>query len=81
MLRGAYGFDRGTVAATLDQILSTAQFLIDDRDMVREALAAYRAGPGDFADYLLGARNRRAGCGDTATFDQALKKSALFSLP
>jgi hypothetical protein len=30
-LRGAYGVDRGTVAATLEKILDTAQFVIDGK--------------------------------------------------
>lgn len=80
VLRGAYGFDKGTVAATLEKILGTAQFSIEDRDLVAEALATYRAGTGDFADYVLGARNRQAGCDATLTLDRALRKSGPFTL-
>lgn len=78
VLRDAYEFDRGTIAGTLERILDAAQLSIDDSASLREALAAYRAGRGDFADYVLGLRNRKAGCGTTATFDRALSKSPLF---
>jgi predicted nucleic-acid-binding protein len=80
VLRDAYGVDRGTVAATLEKILDTAQFVIEDRDLARRALADYRQGPGDFSDYLIGWRNRQAGCSETATFDRALRRSELFRL-
>jgi predicted nucleic-acid-binding protein len=80
VLRDAYGFDRGTVVTTLEKMLDTAQFVIEDRDVVRRALADYRQGPGDFSDYLIGWRNRQAGCSETATFDRALRRSGLFRL-
>lgn len=80
VLRYAYEVDRDAVAATLDRILDTAQFVIEDKDLARRALADYRRGPGDFSDYLIGWRNREAGCSETATFDQALKRNELFRL-
>ena len=80
VLRGAYGFEKSTVCAVLDKILDAALFSMDDRDIVREAAAAYRTGKGDLADYLLGSRNRTAGCRATVTFDRALKGSDLFVL-
>lgn len=64
----------------LEKILDTAQFVIEDRDLARQALADYRHGPGDFSDYLIGWRNRQAGCSETATFDRALRRSGLFRL-
>jgi len=51
-----------------------------DKDLARHALADNRQGPGDFADYLIGWRNREAGCSETLTFDQALKRNDLFRL-
>lgn len=80
VLREAYKYDKDSVAGALAKILDVAQFSIEDRDLVRETLAAYRSGRGDFSDYLIGLRNRKAGCADTATFDRALKDSPLFSV-
>jgi len=80
VLRDKYGADRATVAGVLEAILRTTHFVVEDKDLVRRALEDYRRGPGDFADYLMGWRNRRAGCESTATFDGALKGSDLFVL-
>ena len=78
VLRGAYGFDKATVVGVLERILATAQFTIEERDLVRRALGDYREGKGDFADYLIGHHGQEAGCRATATFDRRLKGSALF---
>jgi len=80
VLRGAYGFERQSIVDILEQILSAAQFSIDDRDLVRDGLVAYRSGRGDFADHILGLRNRKAGCSTTLTFDRSLKTSSLFTV-
>jgi len=80
VLRGAYRFGKQTVGDALERILDAAQFSVEDRDLVREALEAYRAGQGDFADYVLGLRNRQAGCSATATFDRALNRNPLFAI-
>jgi predicted nucleic-acid-binding protein len=78
VLRGAYGCDKATILDTLERILATAQFDIGDKDLVRLALEDHRGGSGDFADYLIGHRNREAGCASTATFDRRLRSSAVF---
>ncbi len=68
VLRGAYGFGKQTVTDAVGKILDAAQFSVEDRDLLREALDAYRAGQGDFADHVLGLRNGKAGCSSTVTF-------------
>lgn len=78
VLRESYGVARAELVSTLERILATAQLEIDQKDLVREALEDYRAGGGDFADYMIGRRGKEAGCEQTATFDQRLKTSALF---
>lgn len=78
VLRTAYDMPRAKVAEALQRILDTRQFSVENRDSVRRALDAFVEGRGDFADYLIGERNRRAGCRITATFDQTLEGSVLF---
>lgn len=80
VLRGAYDLDKETVSDALERILEAGLFSVDDRDLARDALAMYRVGKGDFADYLLGKRNRRAQCSQTVTFDRGLRGNALFSV-
>jgi len=78
VLRGAYRFKKSTIATALDKILSTALFSFDDRDLLRQALDAYRDHGGDFADYAIGARNAKSGCDVTVTFDRGLRGSEGF---
>jgi predicted nucleic-acid-binding protein len=80
VLRGAYGIEKTTIVGVLERLLATAQFTIDEKDVVRRALDDYREGKGDFADYLIGWHGREAGCRATATFDRRLKGSALFQV-
>jgi predicted nucleic-acid-binding protein len=78
VLRESYRRAKADLVRTLELILSTRQFEIGDRDLVREALEAYRAGRADFADYLMGAGHRQAGCTETATFDRRLRGASGF---
>lgn len=78
VLREAYRLDKGTVVATLERVLNTAQFVVERADLARRALDDFRRGGGDFADYLIGWVNRQSGCSATATFDRALRSSSLF---
>jgi predicted nucleic-acid-binding protein len=69
-LRGRrYGYDRPTIAAALEKMLDARVFELENRALVARAIGAYRLGRADFADYLIGLANRRAGCEDTVSFD------------
>jgi predicted nucleic-acid-binding protein len=78
---GVYGFSRSDVAEVLGLVLDTRIFHVQDRDLVRRALAAFRRGPADFSDYLIGEQDRRAGCDDTLTFDHRLAEADGFTVP
>jgi predicted nucleic-acid-binding protein len=78
VLRGAYDFDKATIVTTLERILATVQFEIDDKDVVRRALEDYRTGKADFADYMIGHCCQEAGGSATATFDRRLKGNKMF---
>jgi predicted nucleic-acid-binding protein len=80
VLRNAYRFDRATIASTLDKVLSTSLFVFEDREVLRKALDDFRETGGDFADYVIGRRNLRAGCASTVTFDRDVAGRAGFSL-
>ncbi|MEM7481537.1 MAG: type II toxin-antitoxin system VapC family toxin [Acidobacteriota bacterium] len=81
VLDSVYEYSRQEIAAALEQVIDARQFEVDDRDSVRAALGHFRSGGGDFADYLIGERNRRAGCDTTLSFDMDLRKSPLFEAP
>ena len=80
VLTTCYHRTRSEVAEVLEILLETEQMLVEERDRVRRALAEYRQGPGDFADYLIGTGNQEAGCTTTATFDRKLKDHPAFAL-
>jgi predicted nucleic-acid-binding protein len=80
VLRSAYGFGKEALVRVLERMLATPRLVLEGRDEVREALDEYRGGEGDFSDYLIGVRNLRAGCSETATFDRHLKGSAHFTI-
>ena len=48
-------------------LVADVQF--EDEPAVEEALFVWKDAAADFADCLIGARNRRLGCRATATFD------------
>jgi predicted nucleic-acid-binding protein len=80
-LRGRpYSLARSEIAAAFEGLLDTTAIEIQDRGLVRRALADFRHGRADFADYLLGWQSRKAGCDDTLTFDRKLDGAAGFSI-
>lgn len=80
VLRTSLGFRKEQILDTIESVFDAPEFPVEDRDIVREATALYRVGAGDFSDYLIGLRNRRDGCRETLTFDEAPGDSALFTL-
>jgi len=75
---GRYARSRVEVADALGALLDATVFEIQDRDLVRRAVTAFRAGPADFFDYLIGEHDRRAGCTSTLTFDRRMAGSTGF---
>ena len=75
---GCYARTREEVADALGALLDATVFEIQDRDLVRRAVTAFRAGPADFSEYLIGEHDRRAGCTSTLTFDRRLAGSTGF---
>ena len=74
VLESAYGYSKETVVSVLDKLLRTSQFKIEDPQSTWTAFRMYQHGKADFADCLLGAPNRLAGCDSTVTFDHAASK-------
>lgn len=77
----SYGVARKEIAENVALLLQARHLLFEDRDRLRRALEAFRAGRGDFADYLIAEVARVAGCGTVATFDKALLREDGFARP
>lgn len=80
VLESAYDYTRATVAEVLRTMLTSAELRIEASDMAWSALRSYQSGGADFADCLIGLRNRQAGCETTATFDKRAGRMATHRL-
>ena len=80
VLEDVYQLPKTGIVTLLDKVFSTAQFAIEDRDIARQALDDFRTTKADFADCLIGRKNRLLGCDKTMTFDKVLQKLDTFEL-
>ena len=78
VLSGAYGFSKSKIIRILEELLSTENLVVENRDIVFEALKDYAGANADFVDYLIGRSNEAEGCSKTLTFDRKLLKTELF---
>lgn len=80
VLQSRYQWGRATVASLVGDLLDSDGFAFSDDTVVRRAWEGYRDGRGDFSDYLIRERARRARAEPVATFDRALNREAGFQL-
>ena len=69
VLRSRYGLPKHQIIVAISGLLDAADVQFEDEPAVEEALFVWKDTAADFADCLIGARNRRLGCRATATFD------------
>lgn len=74
VLRALYGVDRTGIVAAVTALTEADELIFRDPDAIGDALAAQARGDGDFADHLIAATARAAGCDAVATFDKALQR-------
>lgn len=75
-----YRYSRSALANTIERILLATEFEVEAKLLAWEAFHEFRRGTADFADALIGAVNKSAGCSTTATFDKEAGKLNAFSL-
>lgn len=80
VLIGAYKFSKNAVIDTLEKILMTEAFEIETQQEIWDALSDYKISPADFADCLIGRKNKANGCSSTFSFDKDLKTNRYFTL-
>ncbi len=80
VLSSGYDLDRVQVAQALELLLRGKELVVDRTDIVALALKRFRAGGADFADCLIEAIARDAGCIETMTFDVGAVKAAGMTL-
>ena len=69
VLRSRYGLEKTEIIEALSTLLDAMQVRFEDEPAIEEALFIWKDAAAEFADCLIGARNRRLGCRATATFD------------
>ena len=79
VLDRAYGFPRATLGNVLEKILQGKQFEIEDKPTAWQALNDFKSSRADYADCLIGTKNRKAGCTTTLTLDRATSALSTFS--
>ena len=80
VLESAYGYDKATVIAALERLLSTHELEVEDADVALAALHDYRHSTAGFTDCLIGHRNAAHGCRETGSFDKRAKRVAGFRM-
>jgi len=69
VLKRLYAVNAVEIEETIRDLLAARQLVVADRAVVNAALARCRANGGDFADALIDACARAAGCDQVVTFD------------
>lgn len=75
VLRTTYGFSREDVVSALGAVVAADEFVVENETIVRNALILAGSTGADFADAVIVASCRHAGCADVVTFDKNAAKS------
>ena len=70
VLRQTYRYSRETVLEVVGKLLGAADLVIEQADLVRQAVAVAQELKRDLPDALIALGGRQAGCGETVTFDR-----------
>lgn len=74
VLRSRYAVSKAQIIEAISGLLDSAEIQFEDEPAIEEALFIWKDFAADFADCLIGAKNRRLGCRSTATFDVKASK-------
>ncbi len=74
VLRSRYLVTKNQMIAAISGLLDATDVQFEDEPAVEEALFIWNDTAADFADCLIGAKNRRLGCRATASFDTKASK-------
>ncbi len=74
VLRSRYAVSKHQIIETLTGLLGAADVQFEDEPAMEQALFLWKDSAADFADCLIGAKNRRLGCRATASFDTKATK-------
>jgi len=72
VLTRAYRYDKALIVDVLDRLLATSDLRVEQEDVARAALAAWRDSGADFADHVILESARAAGALPLVTLDRRL---------
>ncbi len=78
VLRSQYSLPKNLIIEAISGLLDATDVRLEDEQAIEEVLFIWKDTPADFADCLIGAKNRRLGCRATATFDAKASKLPWF---
>jgi predicted nucleic-acid-binding protein len=78
VLRSRYQFSKQQIFHAVSSLLDSIDFELEDPPAVEQAVFIWESSPAGFSDCLIGARNQRAGCRSTATFDAKASRLSWF---
>lgn len=74
VLRSRYVVPKNQIIEAISGLLNATDVQFEDEPAIEEALFIWKDSTADFADCLIGAKNRRMGCRVTVTFDVKASK-------
>ena len=74
VLRSRYVVPKNQIIEAISALLDATDVQFEDEPTIEEALFIWKDTTADFADCLIGAKNRRLGCRATASFDAKAAK-------
>jgi predicted nucleic-acid-binding protein len=74
VLRSRYVVPKNQIIEAISGLLDAADIQFEDEPSIEEALFMWKDTAADFADCLIGAKNRRMGCRATVSFDVKASK-------
>jgi predicted nucleic-acid-binding protein len=75
VLRSQYHFDKSQHIRRLEQLLDSADLVLENQSAVEQAVRRFAAAKVDFADYLIERSGHIPRCHETVTFDAGAAKS------
>ena len=79
VLRRAYGLSAVEVAAAVERVLQADVLMVEHEAEVFTAMVSLRRDRASFADALIAALGRTAGCAHTVTFDRGAVRTHGFA--
>ena len=74
VLRSLYAVPKNQIIEAISGLLDATDIQFEDEPSIEEALFMWKDAAADFADCLIGAKNRRLGCRATVSFDVKTSK-------